>query len=148
MSKPTYTASQEEMVEQRRRLSKTMKQLRKAQSESEERVMSNSDLIEEARAFVKADLRTSRTGSGGIMSNRASIVERLANEVKQLQALVRGTRLIATAPSLQMENDRLRRDLNEAWSLLDGDSTLSRRAHRAKVVLSDCIANPIAFDAH
>lgn len=36
---------------------------------------------------------------------------------------------------------RQRGALNEAWSLLDGDPTLSRRAHRAKVVLSDCIAH-------
>jgi hypothetical protein len=51
----------------------------------EEDAIGSSELVDEARAFVKADLRTSRTGSGGRPSRRASIVERLADEVERLR---------------------------------------------------------------
>lgn len=43
------------------------------------------DLVKEARAFVKSDVRTSRTGSGGPMSKRASLVKRLVEKVERLQ---------------------------------------------------------------
>lgn len=41
------------------------------------------DLVEEARAFIKADF-TSRSGSGGTHSKRASLVERLCEELQDI----------------------------------------------------------------
>ena len=73
------------------------------------------DILEEARAFIKADF-TSRTGSGGAHSKRASLVERLC---ETLQDIRDGERIIleekcasdeihcGCVPTLRGEIDRL-----------------------------------------